>query len=302
MLENAISHLEHIVERGGPNQDDYRELVQTFDVIFRQDFTIQNGVSTRVHRTHSLDSFFSRHEDIFRTTSSMQGFAFSKPHGYAGDFEIIERIYTMSNSHRSNIIKWDAFFHYGSAARAVRNRSSLLSELIAELQPSGFLSVGCGPALDVVGAASLFEKHPRVSLLDNDLNALSRARINTRSCQGLFESIEYYHKNALRFRSENKFDLVWCSGLFDYLNDKTAVFLLKKLKSLLHPKATIAIGNFSHDNPSRSYMEIVGEWFLIHRSKEDLKRIGSAAGFEMDAMSLRADETGLNIFLVARND
>lgn len=301
MLENAISYLEYLVERGGPDQDDYRELAQTFDVIFRQDFTIQNGVSTRIHRTHSLDDFFSNHSDTFRTTSSMQGFAFSKPHGYAGDFEIIERIYSMSNSHKSNIIKWDAFFHYGSAARAVRNRSNLLSELIAELQPSKFLSVGCGPALDVVGAASLFQKQPKIHLLDNDSNAISRAKINTQSCKEIFDTIEYHHKNALRFRSVDTFDLIWCSGLFDYLNDKTAVFLLKKLKSYMAPNATIAIGNFSHDNPSRSYMEIVGEWFLIHRSREDLMRIGVAAGFELDTMSSKADETGLNIFLVARN-
>ena len=262
---------------------------------------VQGGVSSRVHRSHDLDNFFSRHQAIFRTTRSMQGFAYSKPHGYAGDFEIIERIYSMCASHHPDVMKWDKFFHSGSASKAVRNRSDLLSSLLIDEKPTEIISVGSGPALDIVGASKLFQNNPNVNFVDNDLNALSRAKVNMLLCQDACGTTTYNHKNALRFRPSQKFDFIWSSGLFDYLNDKTAVFLLKRLKDLLNNRSVVAIGNFSHENPSRSYMELVGEWFLIHRSKEDLMNIAISAGFNGRNLELIEDETGLNIFLIARN-
>jgi extracellular factor (EF) 3-hydroxypalmitic acid methyl ester biosynthesis protein len=137
--------------------------------------------------------------------------------------------------------------------------------------------------------------------LDNDDSAIQRATVNTRhlSAEGL--ALTYIVKNALRFRPEASYDFIWSSGLFDYLNDKTACFLLRRLKDMLSPGGTIAVGNFGIENPSRSYMEIVGEWFLIHRSPADLVRLAAAAGFKEEELRVEADATGLNLFLIATN-
>jgi extracellular factor (EF) 3-hydroxypalmitic acid methyl ester biosynthesis protein len=85
------------------------------------------------------------------------------------------------------------------------------------------------------------------------------------------------------------------------INDKTAYFLLRRLKDMLSPGGTTAVGNFGIENPSRSHMEIIGEWFLIHRSPTDLVRLAAAAGFKEEELRVEADATGLNLLLIATN-
>jgi extracellular factor (EF) 3-hydroxypalmitic acid methyl ester biosynthesis protein len=140
-------------------------------------------------------------------------------------------------------------------------------------------------------------------MVDNDPAAISRARANTlvhagRDCGS---KIEFVCRNALRFRSEDKFDLVWSSGLFDYLNNKTFVFLARRLKELLSSSGLLVLGNFASQNPSRPYMELVGEWFLVHRTRQELLRLAEAAGFQKKRCKVVCDETGLNLFLMARH-
>jgi extracellular factor (EF) 3-hydroxypalmitic acid methyl ester biosynthesis protein len=112
---------------------------------------------------------------------------------------------------------------------------------------------------------------------------------------------QYIEKNAMRFRTEQKFDLIWSSGLFDYLNERTFVFLLARLRDMMASAGTVVVGNFSENNPDRAYMELIGDWFLIHRSEADLIRLALAAGFEPEQISVTADPTGVNLFLVAGN-
>jgi extracellular factor (EF) 3-hydroxypalmitic acid methyl ester biosynthesis protein len=95
--------------------------------------------------------------------------------------------------------------------------------------------------------------------------------------------------------------MIWSSGLFDYLNEKTAIFLLSRLRAMLAPNGRVILGNFSHVNPSRPYMEIVGEWFLIHRDEQDLRQMANAAGFDAEKISVTSDVTGVNLFLIASN-
>jgi len=225
-----------------------------------------------------------------------------KPHGYAGDFEIIERIYSQSASQKETLYNWDVMFHQNDAAKAVRNRAQVLNSLVRDLHPNSLLSVGSGPALDVVGAIDKDNEISRLSFVDNDKNALLRAKVNLTAAGLTHSHFEFHHKNALRFRSSDKHDLIWSSGLFDYLNEKVAIFLLRHLRGMLTKHGRIAIGNFSHNNPSRAYMELVGEWLLVHRSPEDLMRIALEAGFSQDNCEVIGDATGVNLFLIARNE
>ncbi|MEO1713093.1 MAG: class I SAM-dependent methyltransferase, partial [Bacteroidota bacterium] len=65
----------------------------------------------------------------------------------------------------------------------------------------------------------------------------------------------------------------------------------------------IIIGNFNElHNPSRTYMEIFGDWYLVHRTKEDLLRLGKAAGFKVDQMVVGQEEEGVNLFLHIKAD
>ncbi len=79
--------------------------------------------------------------------------------------------------------------------------------------------------------------------------------------------------------------------LFDYFNDKTFVAILKKMKNWLKPGGEIVVGNFNDNhNPSRNYMEILGEWYLEHRSENTLKQLALKARFEELGISFDAQE------------
>lgn len=293
-------YLAWLAGRGGPEPSDYGMLTKLFDAVHAGEFRVAHGTSVPLRGDGSLDPILDQERQVFRSTESMQGFSYVKPHGYSGDFEIIERICRRAVSSLSNITRWDSFFHEGDAPRAVRNRSSLLGGLIREAQPESILSAGCGPSLDLAEVLQADETLTDVDLLDNDPNAIARSKVNLAAVdQYLFRSFGFNVRNVLRFKPTRTYGFVWCSGLFDYLNDKTAVYLLKRFNDMLAPGGTVAFGNFGEENGSRSYMEIVGRWFLIYRSPMDLMRLAAAAGFLPRKTRVCTDATGLNNFLIA---
>jgi extracellular factor (EF) 3-hydroxypalmitic acid methyl ester biosynthesis protein len=292
-------YLAWLAGRGGPDPSDYGMLKKLFDAVHAKEFRVVDGTSVALSEASSLDPALDEARQVFRSTASMQGFSYVKPHGYAGDFEIIERICTSAVSSISNITRWDRFFHEGDAPRAVRNRSSLLGGLIREARPESILSAGSGPSLDLVDVLKTDKSLKEIELLDNDPNAVARSKVNLAAVEHyLCRSFGFSVRNVLRFKPNRTYGFVWCSGLFDYLNDKTAVFLLKRFSEMLEPGGTLAFGNFGQENGSRSYMEIVGRWFLIYRSPMDLMRLAGAAGFLPRKTRVCTDATGLNNFLI----
>jgi hypothetical protein len=181
----------------------------------------------------------------------------------------------------------------------INNRSSLLGGLIREARPGSILSAGSGPSLDLVEVLKTDKSLKETEILDNDPNAVARSKVNLAAVEHyLCRSFGFNVRNVLRFKPNRTYGFVWCSGLFDYLNDKTAVFLLKRFSEMLEPGGTLAFGNFGQENGSRSYMEIVGRWFLIYRSPLDLMRLAGAAGFLPRKTRVCTDATGLNNFLI----
>ena len=92
--------------------------------------------------------------------------------------------------------------------------------------------------------------------------------------------IEYVNSNIFKYRNSIPQDMIWSAGLFDYLNDKAFVILLKKFKTWLAPKGEIIVGNYNEEhNPSRAYLEVLGDWHLIHRTKDQLYNLAKEADF-----------------------
>ena len=288
------------MEKGGPEEMDYALLVSAFSRLHSAGFVVEDGLSRPAIELGPIYAFLETNKDVFRSTSTLQGFCYSKPHGYAGDFEIIEKIYRETVSRSAKYERWDRFFHQGAPAKAVRNRASLLGNILDQISPGTMLSVGCGPALDIVGAFANRSHRTKIDFLDNDLNALRRAQANIGNA-GLVQSDKYILKNALRFRPEGLYDLVWCSGLFDYLNSKTARYLLRRMRAMTVAGGMVAVGNFSTANPCRGYLEVVGNWYLRHRSQDEMLQFAIDAEFSEDSVEVRVDDTELNLLLVAKS-
>ena len=110
----------------------------------------------------------------------------------------------------------------------------------------------------------------------------------------------FYNANVIRFAPKRKFDLIWSAGLFDYFKGKHFVYLLKKYYEYLNDAGEMIIGNFNVENPSRRSMEIMGDWFLYHRSAEELKDFAIQAGIKESKIEVIQEPLGINLFLRVR--
>lgn len=232
--------------------------------------------------------------------NTIQGYGLRKPFGYAGDFLMIDKIYTF---HKSSIEKyqiWDEYFHRQSAPKAVRNRKEYLKKdiksKIKNKQPLNLMNVASGPARDLF---ELYEENIGLNMntvcIDMDEAAIKYAKKLNKK---YLNQITFIHKNIFRHSENNKYDVIWSAGLFDYFNDKAFILILKKFKNWLNPDGEIIIGNFNKNhNPSRDYMELLGEWYLIHRTEIELKELAEKAGYKPENIRIGKEEENVNLFL-----
>jgi len=233
--------------------------------------------------------------------NTLQGMALLKKFGYAGDFLMIDRIYTGDPPENSFYKSWDNYFQNQAAPSAVRNRKeyfkTIVTDRFSDCKELNILNVASGPARDL---AELFAQKPKdfklkVTCVEMDKFAIEYAKKVTHNFN---EDIEYVNKNIFKFETEQKYDIVWSAGLFDYFDDKGFLFVLNKFKNWVKPKGEIVIGNFNSDhNPTRDYMEIFGEWFLNHRTESELINLGNQVGFNKDQISVNREEQNVNLFL-----
>lgn len=244
-------------------------------------------------------------DDFLKNT--IQGHAFSKPFGYAGDFMMIDKIYTKTTSKIKEFIIWDKYAHQTSATIAVRNRKTFFKEKMRQKLSNGndlnLLNVASGPARDLfelyteINSASLL----KTTCVEMDENAIKYA---TELNEKYLDYVTFIKKNIFRFQTTDKFDIIWSAGLFDYFDDKAFILLLKRFNTWLNPKGEIIIGNFNKDNnPSRNFMELFGDWKLIHRSEDELIELAKKAGFQLSQITVEREPENVNLFLrISMND
>ena len=237
--------------------------------------------------------------EALSTTETMQGFAFLKPHGYAGDFEMIDRIYGERITAEPHLAAWDRYFHAQPAPRAVRNRKNyfhaLLDRHVARGRPLRVLNLASGPGRCMAEWLAANPETPASFVcVELDAAAIAHASDLTRHSS---DRVTFVRENVLRFSSAERFDLIWAAGICDYFSEQIIVRMVRRFMGLLAPGGELVVGNFSDDNPSRAYMEFIGDWRLHHRSAATLRQIAVTAGAPDGAIRVDAEPEGVNLFL-----
>ncbi|UOQ71550.1 class I SAM-dependent methyltransferase [Hymenobacter cellulosilyticus] len=286
--EELIRNINYFIAKNGPDKEDYQALDN-----------LMNLFGERI-KDNAIDlaelSSLKQSCGFLHTTQSIMGHILQKPFGYAGDFSIIDRIYTRDSS--SEYHKWDDYSLANSAAQAVRNRKKYFKDHVSSKlhQSVKLLNIASGPARDLY---ELYAENPGCQLsttcVEMDKAAISHAQQLNKQ---YLNQIEFVNKNIFRFQTEDKYDIIWSAGLFDYFDDKAFVLLIKRFAGWLAPGGEIIIGNFNEDNnPSRCYMEIFGDWRLNHRTEEQLIDLAVAAGFSREDIFVGKEPENINLFL-----
>jgi extracellular factor (EF) 3-hydroxypalmitic acid methyl ester biosynthesis protein len=278
-----------IHKKGGPDVTDYSILNKYINAI---PSLLRHGVIS----TGDIETIKGQCE-FLQFDLSVMGHIKLRPFGYPGDYQIIERIYQNQVSEKYR--KWDQYSMANPAAEAVRNRKqffkTLINTLLQQQAHIELLNVASGPARDLKEIYDeIDQKRLTTTCVEIDERAIDYARTVCKSYSG---SIRFINQNVFRFQTRKKFDMIWSAGLFDYFNDKTFVQLLKKLQGSLKTGGEICIGNFSTNNPGRVYMEVFGEWFLTHRTEEELRQLALMAGAELSEISIDREPLKVNLFL-----
>jgi extracellular factor (EF) 3-hydroxypalmitic acid methyl ester biosynthesis protein len=246
---------------------------------------------------------------------------FTKPLGYAGDYEMIDMIVRNECEGSSLFSKLLQVFILDQApARSVRNRVDyFLQRFIEETsrvarlgRPASIFSLGCGPAREIqrfIHEQSLSER-ARFRLLDFNEETLRYAgarldEVKRRSHRNTpINLVRKSVHNLLRAGArpapeEGQFDFIYCSGLYDYLNDRICKTLNSYLYEQLAPGGLLVVTNFDPCNPIRCIQEHIFDWFLIYRNGRELARVAPDQAIA-DNCAVRAEYTGCNIFLEIR--
>ncbi len=103
ILVNYFKYFQAMVERGGPLSNEYNELLSKYSEL---NAFVRDKIVTR----EDLLVMWKKLGKAFYSKDTVQAFALYKPYGYAGDFEVMDRIYTEWISPDPMLEKWDKFF------------------------------------------------------------------------------------------------------------------------------------------------------------------------------------------------
>ena len=273
-----------LLQNHGPEPDEYKSILQFFDAI----------------KPEEIKDFREMMKPILNPNTII-GFSFTKPFGYNGDFFIIEKIYQHYVNPDEKYRKWDEFFHTFPAAIAVVNRKTLARKVIAGLNENArgnrqdVMILGSGPVTEVYE----YFQQTKENFLDFDLLDLDKRSI-AYAKQKHHKNLKYLHfhnQNVIRFTPDKKYSLIWSAGLFDYFKDKHFVYMIKKYYEFVKDGGEMIIGNFNVVNPSRKIMEVLGDWFLYHRSEDELISFAIQAGVPPEKIEIIREPLGINLFL-----
>ena len=228
--------------------------------------------------------------------------AFEKPRGYAGDAETLDLVY------RALALPTDATplgRHIGecelesSTCRGIRSRLHILTaaiDRVADERPGArILSVACGHLREVQRSKAVAAgRVATVIAFDQDADSLRRVAYEQPSATPTQGSARQLVSGAARWSG---LDLIYSTGLYDYLSDRFASALTRALFEMLSSGGRLLIANLT-PKAGAGYLEACMDWWMTYRDEDGISRLADAISVEQIASARRfRDDTRNVVFL-----
>jgi SAM-dependent methyltransferase len=203
-----------------------------------------------------------------------------KPRGYSGDASLLDIYYKHPSADEivssSTPLGQEIFAYTSDAAssEAGRERRAILAKTVDEAAlrtpEAEVLAVACGHLREAELSNALASGSLK-RWIGLDQDPISVATVNRDLSGSRVEAVEGSVRGLLR-RAYNlgTFDLVYASGLYDYLPHAVGARLLQRLMELVKPGGEFLFANFSDEITTDGYMETFMDWPLILRSADDM--------------------------------
>ena len=298
---------------------------ESIDVFIDRFESIAAQLEEDMHPAHSV--YLRRQLHPLILVSPFAHRAFSKPLGYAGDYEMVDMMLRSPHEGDTLFAKIINNWLLGqSPAQAHRNRVTYLERKLLEetlrARTSGrackIFNLGCGPADEV---QNFYNKQPiceytdftlvdfneeTLNSLQQKLASISRSMPKPPSFRLLKKSVFQILRDggkSLLTSPDERYNYIYCAGLFDYLSDTVCKQLLDIFYGMLAPDglllATNATDALNSSRPFRYSMEYLLNWHLLYRDKRQFSKVAPDVE-ETDEIKVIAEGTGTNLFLEVR--
>lgn len=276
------------------------QVFATFDEVFARFEHAARAVPDELAAEHH--SLVRKHLHPLMMCSPLIHRIYSKPLGFAGDYGMLSLLLgEPENGHSLFARLLNAWLVSNPAGEAYRTRVNVVTDqlrhdaLRCHREGRGLraLSIGCGAAPEVarfLGQEDLASAAD-ITLVDFNDETLAEAERATRLAMSrnwraanirfIRKSIQQLIHDQGRMSARNldqygevaragHYDLIYCTGLFDYFSTRVCTRLVRAFLEMLAPGGTLLICNFSPSNPIRGLMKLLLDWDLIHRNENDL--------------------------------
>lgn len=243
---------------------------------------------------------------------------YTKPLGYAGDYEMVNMMLRNPYEGSSSFAKLLNFTLLNTEpVVAHRNRIEFLlwklrSECVrrAATGRTRVLNLACGPAVEV---QRFLRECPEsdlaeIDMLDFNSETLEYTReclVEARAAAGRRTELRFFERSVhqlLRTATQGGgdeftgYDFVYCAGLFDYLSQRVCKRMVELFCTMVKPGGVVIVTNVATCNPRKAWMEYVMEWNLIYRDGKEMMDL-VPEGLKVKGATVGTDPTGVNLLL-----
>jgi extracellular factor (EF) 3-hydroxypalmitic acid methyl ester biosynthesis protein len=238
---------------------------------------------------------------------------FEKPHGYPGDFQMLEGVYNnleLSSGIGQYIDRYGLDVPY---AVAIRRRKDKMRDILYD-----FISTSREQTLHIINLASgacrdireMFQRpitYPgtvTLTCIDQDPIALEYSRQTLSEISTGNINIELVQGNILRLEAldlgpDCSVDMIYSIGIADYLQDR----MLKKIFSDSYAKlktgGRLIVAYKDKDSHRPIALNWYGDWYFIPRNEDELiTLINAGMGAENISISIEREESGVIFFAI----
>lgn len=209
--------------------------------------------------------------------------AFKKPRGYAGDAELLDFIYGREDGYPPPAGMTELghkIFEFTTlipAADGVLARRSFIADLVDrvadEVNHPHIFSVAAGHLREAgVSRAVKRKKIGRYVALDSDPMSLEEITRCYGSAQ--IEIVPASVRKLLTSKLDlGHFDLIYSTGLFDYVRLSAGQRLIGMLFDMLRAGGRLVVANFLPEIRDVGYMESFMDWPLIYRTRREMMEL-----------------------------
>lgn len=227
----------------------------------------------RAHPIHALalEDPFTRH-------------SWEKPRGYSGDGALIDHVYRLGAApglvHDASAAgrSVNAFVTGAHTCVAVRERLHLLARLVdataERASRAEILTLGCGHLREAAYSHAVSEGAlNRWLALDRDTLSVEEMTRSYAHRPCIMPVKSTVGRLMVRPTVYGRFDLIYAAGLYEYLDDATAVLLSRALLVSLKPGGRLLFANFVTDLRDEGYMDACMDWRVNQRDEAMMQAI-----------------------------